>query len=615
MVDVMKRLRNLHVLAGALYIGVGLAVMVDQLAHPVRACVVFGAPVGFLPYVLWVWLGLKLVRRSKPVGWLAALSYPVAWLLQENGAFPTPLLASLSAVLYAPLQHATFLVLRLFGTLATWSGHQAALLWCAYLVHLFLLVPLLRAASAARRPAEPRRKPEPTKRPPRPAPPKRPAAAAPAFVAPPETLLYEKNAFRLLGLEPIAPLRVIAKQANEATMLLRASLPLVHKVAPLPHAAPVTEQDVQDAYARLQKDRMAEEVFWFQLGDDIDRQAYAKFVSGDATGARADWQRLAIPSSRKPAAGRAWYNLAVLEHALAVAGARAPAETQPSRDGWANALELWKRVCAEPVCWDYFTKRIGDLSDPGFSRGRLNHSRLVAPSKVLGVNLSVARAALAGGSRELGMQHLKIVKEANYAAEALRGAFVDVFQADLDHLHDAITTLRAAPANAALITRCDSLLDAGQRLAWVANELGLPGDVSAPIGEVVSAVCSRVLQVVDADATAVDAAGHGLRREVNELISRANEAGTLGNFAQLIMLKPQVTAKLKALRGSGILPAARSFCQMARSAKATLAKAKSLAPDDVIRNRAVKANSRVDVLIDCFCDLDSWITSNLAAVS
>ena len=539
----MKKTPILVILAGILYFATALIVMVDILSRPPGTWMVPNEPWEILPYLLWLWLGIALARNKRLAVRVAIFSFPIAWIVQLLGLGTSRVANLFFGIACVPFHHLAFFVLRWFGDLTLPVTYPTFFFLAGYALHLGILAPpLLRRRGFAswmvdlnawfareRKGAKPEPKPKSEPRQgkkPLPKPEKR-KPSVPAFSLPSEALLYEKNAFRLLGLATTESLPAIARRANDTLRRLVQDLPLGYEVAPLPQSAPITLQDVREAYSRLQRGRrrLVEELYWFHLADDHDKHAYALFEKGDHAAARVAWQSLADGPARTTASGRAVHNLAVMEHALAIGTTKTPARHGSDLNGWGNAMFLWKRVCSEDGCWDYLVTRAREMNDSGINPGVIRHLRLEVPKTILGINLAIARAASAVKGMELASEHLKVVGESGFAPKVLKEAFCATFQNDLEELNQYCNQIQASLPGADPLEVCDRALASAEQLSQIAEAIRTADCVSEKLLPLVSAIRSRIRSITAAKEGIAYATRVELGEEANSLIGHLNALG------------------------------------------------------------------------------------------
>ncbi len=497
-------------------------------------------------YACSIWIGRELMRGNRFAVWVAGWGLWAAelLLLAQSSA-----ISILSMALYSPLHHLGFLALRFLDRLDFYVEHHLTFMLGIYVVHLHLLSPrwLRRGWSTIGRvlrrlhllptsgragprkskavvidlATKPKRRPKRRERRQ-----KEPAPAAIRF--PKEVEVYEKNAFRMLGLETTAPLRAVSRRHSDALVLLGNQMPLPYEVAPLPSAPPVREQDIRDAYGRLQaaRARIDEELFWFHLESQKDRDAYSHFAKGDADAAREVWRPL-MASHERGARGRAIHNMAVLEHALAIGKSRKPSSGDASSNGWLGAMRLWGEVCSEDCCWDYFMSRAEKLADPQVTPGFLRHYRRLVPERILGMSMAMIRSAQAAGCRQLATAHAKLIHQSGFPEDVIGTAYEKFFSKHLEELERLRGQLIAAPRDNGLFDLSRHATSRAEAVQALASQMEAGEHVSAGVEGVAKAICDALGQLCGKHWNAVAAKRNEISRDANSKIAQLNNAQQL----------------------------------------------------------------------------------------
>lgn len=232
---------------------------------------------------------------------------------------------------------------------------------------------------------------------------------------PAAALVYEKNAFRLLGTDTRAALTQLQRNKGDAVRCLQVGLPLPYNVVQLPGAAAVSREKLETAFGRVEDvlKRLREELFWFWL-EDGQQQVLDWLTEGSFSQVREAFQ------SNKGAWG--WHNLAVLEHALVLGQEKTSGLTPEVEKQWSTALRLWADAIESGECEKYFRQRQLDLQgcDPRLDEGFVSNFCQQLPEYLLQVNAAIAEAALAAGEVKYAEFHLNLMGNSAFPEEAVR---------------------------------------------------------------------------------------------------------------------------------------------------------------------------------------------------
>jgi hypothetical protein len=321
------------------------------------------------------------------------------------------------------------------------------------------------------------------------------AIRLPACVA-----LYDRNAFQVLGLNPVkSTTRLILKRRDELQALLEAGLPIREHVPDYrpvgwPWADAVSVDELRRAVGKLQQEpsRFEEEVCWFHL-DDEDEPLVLQLVEGNLEAARAAWQGCRTNGASPYRAGQALHNLAVLQHAQALAAERAAAnrgvfDGDQQAAHWREALRIWAEVHSTESAWEYFDLRRVYVTDPRINEKFCANLRSSLPARVLRVNLEIARAAVAQDNYAYARAHLDLLRSSPFpdaSKAALLAEFAEPYAMELRAL---VQPLVQAKQKLSVNTDYAGLVKEIERIRSQLRTLGVEGDVAFVATEVVRAV-------------------------------------------------------------------------------------------------------------------------------
>ena len=402
-----------------------------------------------VPYLLWVLLGIGILYRKKSALVLSLLSYPLIFIIDKTVSV-SPWVNAIVPVFYTPFHHISIIIFQELHLLSVVKSYWIVYLWGVYVLHFICLFPSLFKKR------EKARKPKPTKKR------KKVRKPEPTFVFPEEALIYEKNAFRVLGLEPQkATMGSIAKRKNALSVLIKATLQPKEYIREDYHAIswlgvnPITEADIINAYSRLQDNlkRIREELFWFYLEGDND-EAFRCLVEGDFERGRELWEAKKGNNPQTYSAAQALHNLAVLEHILVLNQEKSFQEkaaifdqrmSNRQIDNWKRVFNLWVEVYENDECWDYFKQRMVYLNDPRIKDGYIHRLRRKLPGLILKVNLEIVQAALAQEMFNYARQHLDLIKDSGFRADDTNATLEEFFSKDKKELEKIRESIETSP--------------------------------------------------------------------------------------------------------------------------------------------------------------------------
>lgn len=253
--------------------------------------------------------------------------------------------------------------------------------------------------------------------------------------------LYQRNAFRILGLDVTAnmrDIRRIGKRLKRRERLGREAGGNGDGYLPL---EPAPDEDaVQSALQRLQEPipRLLDEFFWFwplQPGDEHD-PILKELGEGRVQKVHKLWLEKEESDNHDHCAT---HNLAVLYHLWALDLERKAAKEQlnekeqKTRLGcWRNAFERWDALLHAKPFWQRVITRIEQIDDPQLSKEVAREIHKAVGPFILLINARLAVKSAEAGNEGVAKRHVQIMRDSTFDAavvgEALREALKSVRQ-------------------------------------------------------------------------------------------------------------------------------------------------------------------------------------------
>ncbi len=240
--------------------------------------------------------------------------------------------------------------------------------------------------------------------------------------------LYQRNAFRVLGIPITAGMREIRRIGKRHKRRERLGRDADDDPTGfLPLELDPDENDVQTALQRIQDPlrRLLDEFFWFwplKPGDEHD-SILETLDAGKVQSAHKLWQE---EESKTPGDGAATHNLAVLYHLWALDLERKAetekltAKEQSTRLGcWRNTLPRWKSLLAINAFWQRIESRIDEIDDPQLARNLAEQIRLSLSEFLLLINARLAAKAAEAGQTGVAKRHVQIIRDSTFDDAAM----------------------------------------------------------------------------------------------------------------------------------------------------------------------------------------------------
>ncbi len=240
--------------------------------------------------------------------------------------------------------------------------------------------------------------------------------------------LYERNAFRVLGLPISASNREVSRRERQITLSEKAGVECAIDCLVAPDSPPdsgVRRAAMQSIYNP--NSRLVEEIFWFWPcgADGSSDDGLCALREGRYRDAVRLWESLAQDRA-DGAAGR--HNLAVMAHLMALNLERRvlshtdTAEEEGRRHTyWTKAFDHWAACLSTPSYWDHLSDRVRELADPRLTRSTVEAYRSLLPTMLLSINAKLAITYAEQGSKEAAW-HVELLRRSGLGDSHLETA-------------------------------------------------------------------------------------------------------------------------------------------------------------------------------------------------
>lgn len=271
--------------------------------------------------------------------------------------------------------------------------------------------------------------------------------------------IYERNAFRLLGVDVDQSVRQIKRRERELRAAaevddLADEYPSELRPQPLPSI-----EELLEAVRALTDPqyRFIHEFFWFwplDWGRSQSDPALRAIKDGDADKALRHWKSLV--ASQHVRADIARHNLAVLGHFSVLArerrilnmkrrGVLKQEEHKKLDSAWKFAFTHWEAICADPVFWSTVAERVETLNDPRLTHQFLQQFRRTLPIAFDNINADMAVAYCNRSMFDRASHHVQIMKDTNPGEDNIEVSLRRVTRPLHDRIEHAITSATSKP--------------------------------------------------------------------------------------------------------------------------------------------------------------------------
>ena len=211
---------------------------------------------------------------------------------------------------------------------------------------------------------------------------------------------YSNNAFRVLGLKPDASLPEIKKRVNEIKVKTSLGQDIRYEYD-FPFLGPINreEENILNALQRLEDPitRLKEEIFWFWIETDDDKDAIDCLIEGDITEARNIWNRQFTEDDLNISA---LVNQIILGHSTAIAESvqildnGQDAIDKKSQDNWKAIINSLILLNNNDSFWDSIYRKAERISDSRLTPDKIDKIKERFLSDVLQPNFMLISQAL-----------------------------------------------------------------------------------------------------------------------------------------------------------------------------------------------------------------------------
>jgi CheY-like chemotaxis protein len=293
------------------------------------------------------------------------------------------------------------------------------------------------------------------------------------------TRVYEKNAFRITGLNVDAPLRELAREVEKLEMANKLGV-VQSQNAPFPLRVAPDTNEIRLALQTLTnpEQRLLNEFFWFWPLARTSREDEALNALREHKYERAVsiWKR----DEGQDKTGTTVHNLAVYYHLAALEGELAKSGGPPPNDSsWQISYGYWIKLVRHHSFWDRMIERIKQVSDPRLTIDSAKRIWFSLPASILGISAQLAVAAAEAGNFEEAGRQRRLMFASNFGeefvADALRRALVPLKEEIARLCSTAVAEAGAQPKKADAVVR--RLFTQKKRILQAFNYLLGAGDV------------------------------------------------------------------------------------------------------------------------------------------
>jgi LysM repeat protein len=213
---------------------------------------------------------------------------------------------------------------------------------------------------------------------------------------------YSNNAFRVLGLKPDASLPEIKKRVNEIKVKTSLGQDIRYEYD-FPFLGPINreEENILNALQRLEDPitRLKEEIFWFWIETDDDKDAIDCLIEGDITEARNIWNRQLTEDGLNINIS-ALVNQIILGHSTAIAESvrildnEKGAKDKKGKDNWKAIINSLVLLNNNDSFWDSIYRKAERISDSRLTPDKIDKIKERFLSDVLQPNFMLISQAL-----------------------------------------------------------------------------------------------------------------------------------------------------------------------------------------------------------------------------
>ena len=280
-------------------------------------------------------------------------------------------------------------------------------------------------------------------------------------------LRYQNNAFRILGLKPDASMKEIMHRVNEIKVKKSVGMDVVYDydfmwMGPLDRS----EQSVINALQRLENpiSRLREEIFWFWIYTDCDKQALSYLTQNNRQAAHDTWKTLVAPDTLNRKSISAFINQTILAHSNVIGEeitVRYREETEEHRivigngkkektiqsrkrnvdltnthwKNWRFVINRLTSITSKRIFWTMVKEKAERINDPRLSTAKVDEIRDNFLQDVAGANFTFISQALISKDYERIKQHSGLLNGSSLPSDVLRKGFNRVLAPQIDLLN------------------------------------------------------------------------------------------------------------------------------------------------------------------------------------
>lgn len=245
--------------------------------------------------------------------------------------------------------------------------------------------------------------------------------------------IYQKNAFRISGLNVNASTREISNQIQKSQLMEKYGNKTEAGNSPFPVFPPPDHDQIRQALHRLRdpETRVIDEFFWFwpHSLDTLQKDHALEALSGnDIKTAESLWINYEATLTESNVSR---HNLAVLSHLLVMDielnGKSLSKDEIIKRDKyWDDTFKRWKLLLGHEGFWSRLISRVRQMDDPRLTTGFVRRLRESLPSAILQINATLALKAAESGNSKEAIRQINLMDNAGFGNDYVLSALKQV---------------------------------------------------------------------------------------------------------------------------------------------------------------------------------------------